>query len=88
MMSSSKADAEELTRSVARASLELWKAELKCAKCIRARLNGDAGIMQRCEMKERRLFLNAEKMRTFEYARETQWPHHRFWEARKTAILI
>jgi flavin-dependent dehydrogenase len=61
---------------------------IECAKCIQASLDGSSDAMHDYEIKERRVFLNAEKMRAFEYARETQWPHHRFWEVRKTAILI
>jgi flavin-dependent dehydrogenase len=64
------------------------EAGIECAKCIQASLDGRTDAMQAYEAKERRAFVNAEKMRAFEYAREAQWPNQPFWKSRKALNTI
>jgi flavin-dependent dehydrogenase len=60
---------------------------IECARCIRASMDNCIDALHGYEMRERRLFLNAETMRAFEYSRETQWPQHRFWAARRASNI-
>jgi flavin-dependent dehydrogenase len=56
---------------------------IKSAKCIQTSFDGRLDAMQDYEIRERRVFINAERMRELEYTRESQWPSRGFWRSRR-----
>ena len=61
---------------------------IDCAKCIGTTFHGRVNAMQDYEIKQRKVFTNADNMRLREYTREAQWQNNQFWISRRNGNSV